>query len=373
MAVQQLTQPILNQIAAFDATKEHILTFVVIGGVQVVANKLVIQDNETGEEVYNNIESTLRLEHVIPANTLKNGGYYNATIQTIDNANNFSSMSVAVPFYCYSQPTLNITNIPTTETIESGTYTFQGSYAQAEGEILNSYQFTLYNANREVLTQTALIYYESNDSLSYTFAGMSNDTAYYIELAGHTINNTAITTGLLYFTVRYIQPASFAICDLVNNCQDGYIQISSNVVAIDGISNPDPPIYIDDKEVDLTNPDSWVKWNTGFRIQNDFTLRVWGRNFNDYSDIVNLTNDTNTENRPNKIDIKWMKTFVTGDNKETEKAYVLLKCWNGNKLPYIIHSNYIDVPDSTDKIFIWIRRVKNIFDLKIENLKMKEK
>lgn len=309
MAVQQLTQPIVNPISAFDATRAHNITFTVIGGAQVVANRLVISNNETGAIVYNKTAITMKLEHTIPANTLTNGGYYNAVVYTIDNANNESVASTAVPFYCYSQPVLTIDNIPATETIENGTYTFTGTYIQQEGEILNSYQYTLYDSNKNVLSKTPLIYYETDSSLSYTFVGMSNDTSYYIELSGETVNGTHITSGVIYFTVRYIQPASFAICDLVNNCDDGYIQVSSNIVAIDGKSNPDPPIYIDDKEVDLREPDSWVEWDSGFRIQDDFTLRAWGRDFNPYEPIITLKNDIDTPQTPNKIEMKWM----TGD------------------------------------------------------------
>ena len=309
MAVQQLTQPIVNPISAFDATRAHNITFTVIGGAQVVANRLVISNNETGAIVYNKTAITMKLEHTIPANTLTNGGYYNAVVYTIDNANNESVASTAVPFYCYSQPVLTIDNIPATETIENGTYTFTGTYIQQEGEILNSYQYTLYDSNKNVLSKTPLIYYETDSSLSYTFVGMSNDTSYYIELSGETVNGTHITSGVIYFTVRYIQPASFAICDLVNNCDDGYIQVSSNIVAIDGKSNPDPPIYIDDKEVDLRDPNSWVEWDSGFRIQDDFTLRAWGRDFNPYEPIITLKNDIDTPQTPNKIEMKWM----TGD------------------------------------------------------------
>lgn len=310
MAVQQLTQPIVNPIAAFDATRAHTINFTVIGGAQVVGNRLVISDNETGTEIYNNKQLTMKLEHTVPAGTLSNGGYYNAVIYTVDNSGAESVASTAVPFYCYSQPVLTIDNIPQTETIENGTYAFVGSYLQQEDEPLNSYQYTLYNSNKEVLSQSALIYYEADSSLSYTFVGMSNDTAYYISLTGETVNGTKITSGLRYFTVRYLQPASFAICDLVNNCEDGYIQISSNIVAIDGKSNPDPPVYIDDKEVDLREPDTWVRWDEGFRIQNDFTMRVWGRDFNPYEKIITLTNDINTTTIPNKIELKWMLADV---------------------------------------------------------------
>ena len=306
MAIQQLTQPIINPISAFDATRAHSISFVVIGGAQVIANRLVIRDNQTGSEVYNKMQSTMKLEHTIPANTLKNGGYYNAVIYTIDSGNNESTASTAVPFYCYSQPVLTIDNIPATETIGNGTYKFTGNYLQQENELLNSYQYTLYDSNKDILSQTSLIYYESDSSLSYTFVGMSNDTSYYVELSGETVNGTKITSGLRYFTVRYIQPASFAICDLVNNCENGYIQISSNIVAIDGTSNPTPPIYIDDKEVDLRDPKSWVKWSSGFRIQDDFTMRVWGRDFNEYQNIITLTNDINSSTTPNRIELKWM-------------------------------------------------------------------
>ena len=306
MAIQQLTQPIINPISAFDATRPHNISFVVIGGAQVIANRLVIRDNQTGSEVYNKMQSTMKLEHTIPANTLKNGGYYNAVIYTIDSGNNESTASTAVPFYCYSQPVLTIDNIPATETIRNGTYKFTGSYLQQEDELLNSYQYTLYDSNKDILSQTSLIYYESDTSLSYTFVGMSNDTSYYVELSGETVNGTKITSGLKYFTVRYIQPASFAICDLVNNCENGYIQISSNIVAIDGTSNPTPPIYIDDKEVDLRDPKSWVRWSSGFRIQDDFTMRVWGRDFNEYQNIITLTNDINSSTTPNRIELKWM-------------------------------------------------------------------
>ena len=306
MAIQQLTQPIVNPIAAFDSTKEHEITLIVIGGAQVTGNRVVITNNKTGNVVYEKITATMKLAVTIPANTLSNNNYYNVVIYTIDNANNQSNPSTPVPFYCYSQPTLTITNIPATETIGNGTYGFQGNYLQSEGEQLNSYQFILYDSNKNILDRSDIIYYQSNSSLAYTFVGMDNDTSYYVELKGQTVNNTEITSGLMYFTVRYIQPATFAIVDLINDCENGYIQISSNIVAIDGKSNPEPPIYIDDKEVDLRDKDSWVKWDKGFNINNDFTMRVWGRDFNDYERIISLANKENTPDNPNKIEMKWM-------------------------------------------------------------------
>lgn len=457
MAIQQLTQPIVNPIAAFDATQEHEITFIVIGGAQVVGNRLVIKDNQTGKTVYDSKVTTMKLSHVIPPNTLQNGNYYNAVIYTIDNSETQSDPSVPVPFYCYSAPELTIINIPATGTISNGTYQFEGSYIQPEGEQLNEYQFILYDSNKDVLSRSDVIYYQSDSNLAYTFSGMDNDTSYYVEIKGQTVNNTEISSGLIYFTVRYEQPATFAIVDLINDCENGYIQISSNIVAIDGKSNPDPPVYIDDKEVDLRNIDvgitqdmqngwkyihkdrfnvtynsstginnlsvntaanweivylpitvepnvtykfnfkcnvlkdyvpfspyegvrvqvlnniidsinlnneiaygyisnlisnkeyeikfipttktvyiafnfgfaadgqtvkmnisnlklysnnAWVKWDEGFNISDDFTMRVWGRDFNEYEKIINLSNQIDTEDNPNKIEMKWMLADV---------------------------------------------------------------
>lgn len=319
MEENQLTQPILNSINAFDASMDYTFTFVSIGGNQVVANILTIIDNSNGEEVYKETQSTMRLEHILPANTLENGNYYSASIQTVDNAEQVSQSSIAVPFYCYSTPSLTINNMPINGTINNNSYTFRGSYSQLEGELLNSYQFILYNNNKEVISKTNIIYYDTDNSLSYNITGMSSNTSYFIELTGVTVNGTKITSGLLPFNVNYSQAASFAICDLVNDCDNGYIQISSNIVSISGNSNPNPPTYIDDKEVDLTEDGSWVNWDNGFNIQDDFTLRAWGRNFNDFENIIELKNPNDTNNEPNKIDMKWM----IGNIKKELPKYIM--------------------------------------------------
>lgn len=310
-----LTQPILNSIAAFDATQEHIFSFISIGGDQVTGSQLTIYDNETGTKIYQGNHTSFKFEFPLSADILTNGKYYNATISTINNAGQFSEPSNPVAFYCYTEPVLSITNISTGSTIEQSNYMFQGSYFQNEGELLNGYQYTLYNSNKEKISQSAILY----DGLyQYTFSGMANDTSYYVEISGVTVNNTPVSSGLILFTIRYIQPASFAICDLINNCQNGYIQISSNIVSIDGKSEPDPPKYIDDKEVDLTDEGNWVQWDEGFNIQNDFTMRIWGRSFKDDETIVTMKNELDTETIPNRIEMKFMETSIV----ETLPMYI---------------------------------------------------
>lgn len=356
-----LTQPILNQISAFDATTQKIFYFASIGGDQVVGNRLIIRNNQTGAIVYNQIQYTYKFEHTLPLNTLTNNTYYNATVSTLNFNGIESESSVPIAFYCYTTPLLSITNVIPNDIIEQSTFKFEGEYFQLEGELLNGYKFILYDTNQNILSQSSILY---SSPIEYSFNGFNNNTQYYIELIGTTVNNTDITTGLIIFTVRYVKPPLFAIAGLENQCTTGNIQISSNIVAIDGISNPEPPIYIDEQKVDLTESGSWVKWLQGFNIKSDFTLRIWGNNFTNNEIITSINNDLDSSDNFNKIELSYIQQELGNDTG----IQILLKCWTNNNSPYIIHSNMIPTPLITDKLFIWIRRVNNLFDLNLENL-----
>ena len=175
-----LTTPILYSIPSFDASQSQVFTFYSVGGNQVTGNILTIKNNATLATVYSQQQNTYKFEHTLPAGTLTNGTYYQATLQTVDAQNNKSNASAPIQFYCYTQPALTIDNIPSSGTIENGTYSFQGNYVQNEGELLNSYRFTLYDSNKTILAQSPLIYYNTDPSLTYLFSGMSNNTSYYI-------------------------------------------------------------------------------------------------------------------------------------------------------------------------------------------------
>ena len=69
-----LTTPILYSVPAFDATKEQVFTFAVVGGSQVVANTLTIKDNATLATVYSQTQTTYRFEpptHLLMAHIIR--------------------------------------------------------------------------------------------------------------------------------------------------------------------------------------------------------------------------------------------------------------------------------------------------------------
>ena len=353
-----LTTPILYSVNAFDAQNLFVFQFASIGGSQVVANTLTIKNNATLAVVYSETQTTFKFEHILPANTLTNGTYYQATLTTKDAQGNESNASAPIQFYCYSQPMFEISNMPSGNVITNSSYAFTVTYNQAQGEILNAYVFNLYSASGALISTSNTMYNTDTSlplNISYLFSGFEDNASYSIEVTGVTVNGTQITTGRISFTTAYTKPDMFSFLFLTNNCKGGYITIRSNVVGIDGIANPEPPVFIDNQEVDLRASGSYVEWIEGYTVTDDWTLRIWGRDYNPNSEIFRFSN-------------------VNGDIITIEYCADDTNCWfemrakhNDWLWGYVTESIHIALPTNTEQMFCWLRRIGNLYELKIEN------
>ena len=357
-----LTRPVLYNIPAFDATVQYIVQFNSIGGSQVTGNRLVIATNNDNQTIYDEQQTTFKFEHTLPANTLTNGTYYNATLYTIDADGNQSVASNIVQFYCYTTPTLTFTNLIPNGTVTNSTYTFNFTYAQEQNEPLNYYVVNLYDAQSLLVATSSEQYTASTDvplNLSYTVNGFADATNYAIEVNGTTVNNTVITTGRISFSVSYTSPNIYTLLELQNNCSGGYVNLKSNVAIIDGEVVPPPPVYIDDKELDLTQKGSYVVWDEGYQVNGDFTGILIGRNFTPYSTIFAFTNvqDGST------VTINWLNGYENGDNTQPLMAYAQLVANQGGTVVYNIKTAMIEIPSETDVVTVWFRRVNNIYEI----------
>lgn len=354
-----LTTPILYTISAFDSTNEQNFTFNVIGGSQVVANKLTIKDNTTLSVIYEETQTTYKFQHTLPSGTLTNGNYYQATIQTQDAEGNLSNTSNIIQFYCYTQPTFEFTNIPVNNLINNSSFNFEVTYNQTQGEILNAYVFNLYSASGALIS-TSNTQYNTNTSLpltiSYLFSGFEDSTQYQIQCTGVTTQGTQIDTGTVTFNVAYIQPSIYSYFFLTNNCDEGYITFQSNVVGVPGTSNPTPPIFIDGKEVDLTTDGSYVQWSEGFEVEGNWTASIWGRNFVNNKVISQFTNN-NGDN---------IYIYYRNNGEDTWAELKVIP--NGWQFGYNIYSTSITAPTIEEQIFIWVRNIDNLYDIEIQNL-----
>lgn len=165
-----LQKPTLSTIAAFDATSAHTITFYVSGGDQVVKNKCIITLGTSGTVVYEDTQTTFNLQHTIPANTLTNGQYYLLQIQTLNANNDTSPLSSPMPFYCYTTPTFEFSNLPTGNIIPNASYIFQLGYNQAQGESLSSYNIDVYSSGQNLIWSSGTIYVGSNGLPPTTFS-----------------------------------------------------------------------------------------------------------------------------------------------------------------------------------------------------------
>ena len=353
-----LTTPILYSIPAFDATKEQVFTFASISGSQVVANTLTIKDNATLTTVYSQTQTTYRFEHILPANTLTNGTYYQATLTTKDAQGNESSPSAPIQFYCYSQPTFIISNMPIGNVVTNSSFTFNAQYNQIQGEILNAYVFNLYSVSGALVSTSGTLYNTDKTlplTISYLFSGFEDKASYSIKVTGVTANGTQITTGRVNFTTSYTTPDTFSFLFLSNNCQGGYITIESNIIGIDGDTGDMEPIFINGKEIDLRKDGAYVQWIEGYTVNGNWTMRLWGREFKSGKEIFRFSN-------------------IDGDAVTVSYVTDATQCWfemravhNGDLWGYTCESQHIDKPDVNEVLFCWLRRIGNLFELKIEN------
>lgn len=358
-----LTRPVLLSVPAFDAANSQAFVFTVPGNsAQIVANKLTIRIQSNNTVVYQEKQESFKYEHVVSPDELTNNTYYSATVTVFDNDGNESPESIPIQFYCYTTPIISFTNFPVNNIIQNASFNFQFSYTQKEGEKLNSYVVNLYN-NFDSLIASSGTQYPGDGTPpfngAYLFTGFENTTAYSIEVVGTTINGTIVSTGVIDFSVQYLRPDIFTVVELTNNCDEGYIGVRSNIVIIAGDSNPDPPIYINNKEVDLTEPDSWVKWDEGYNITGDFRARIWFRDPNPNSKILQFSNISGQT-----IEVYYMEGYenVTSQNKQ---SYIEVYVNSLENNSYYVFSNFIDILSETDYYIFWLTRKNYIYQAQL--------
>lgn len=356
-----MTKPIAQPLSAFDATTNHTFYFTSSGGSQVVYNRIIIRNNSTNAIVYNNLVESFKFEHIVPSGTLTNGTYYNYTITTYDVNSVASEPSIAVAFYCYTTPTITFTNIPVGNIVTSSSFSFDVTYDQVQDELLDTLTINLYDVNGSLISTSGNMYNSGNPPLTFShlFSGFSDNTIYKISSRAVSINGTITDTGLIQFITSYYSPTMFSILELTNSCDGGYVEIKNNMIIIEGQSFPSPPTYIGGTEVDLRSTNAYVRWVNGYTIADNFTMGLWGRSYTRDVAIYTLANTNGN------ISVKFVDDYPYGSTTLQTCAELTVYDGLGNK-QYTMYSNYIPTTSLSGNIFIWTRRINNIYELKVE-------
>jgi hypothetical protein len=304
-----MSKPVGVALNAFDARYEQIVNFNVTGGKQVIGNILIISEYHNAEDgtdedgqtshwnvVYANSIQSYAYRHIIPAYKLTNGKRYRYSIQTFGvdanvsqqgnhitvTGNDISTRSNYVEFYCNSKPSLRISNMPSTSTIENGNYVFNAIYESSENVRLKEAVFYLYGSDLSLKQQSDKITPQTNppNTLTWNCEGLIDDEIYYIEILGKTVEGQECNSSRLKFVVDYSYEGTYLAITATNDPERGFVQINNNISEIDGhvfnkYDKEIPPTFIDSSLLYLNNGD-YLKWDSGYQISTQrCTVQKW--------------------------------------------------------------------------------------------------
>ena len=345
-------KPILYNSDAWDASTEKTFRFLYDGN-QSFSNILQIKNNVTGQIVYQESETTMQLKHTVPANTLQNGTLYNVRVAVIDIDNNVSEFSDPLIFYCYTTPTFTFDNLQEYQVIKNSSYQVYMTYTQMENEPLQSWEISLYDISQHKIKSSGVHY---DENIKYTLTNLEDNQSYYIKATCITLNGLEVDTGFIQFSVNYKQPSIYSILTLENVSNSGYIKLQSNIRAVEAHSSKDI-VYINGEYADLR--DNTVYINKDFSLDDDFIINLLGYDLIPNALIMQLSDGDN------KIKL-YLRKGIYDINNNVEKIFVELH------IPvaftsHVCFSNYIDVPNSTDMLDIWVKKKNGLYSVYIYN------
>lgn len=346
-------KPVLYNIQSFDSIEELTISFLWNGN-QSFGNICTIKENDVNERiVYQASETTMQLKHTVPANILTNGKSYSVKIAVLDIDNNVSEESDAVLFYCFTTPSFSFVNIEQDQLIKNASYEVIMNYSQIENEPLQSWEITLYDTSRSKLQTSGVCY---DEKICYTLTNLEDKQDYYLKATCMTVNGLEVSTDYLFFQVRYKYPSIYSLLTLENVKNNGYIKLRSNIRAVEAHSKTNVE-YINNEYANLKDNTAII--DDDFSLDDDFIINLLGYNFTSNDLIMQLSDGQNVTKMYYR-----QGTYDINDN--VKKAFLELIVPIGSTY-HISFSNYIDIPEDTDMLDIWIKKKNGLYSVYITN------
>lgn len=344
-----LGTPNLQAISPFSALTLKTISFLYGSGDVVFKNNIVITNNSTNVVVYNQEQTTLLYQHMLPINTLINGVIYKIKVRIANEIGTYSSFSDEIIFKCLSNPTLSITNLLS---VNSSYFEFQGSFLQSEGDTLKSYQFLLYDSN-SVQIGASIVKYDG--LLKHGFAGLQDNINYKIALKIDTNGGILYTSSLFSFAVEYVSPQIPAFLQLENITTTGQVKITTNIIRIDAnIPDGTTYTYINNEEIDLKS--SQLEYTQGINFNGNFTLKIYIRDIFDLNTFFTLYGENDTDSSKSRIELK----------RNGNKIYVDKNVYNNQIYQIYQEMSLTDLNNINQQFIIWLQQEDNLLSLKIE-------
>lgn len=363
-------KPIITRIDAFDATVGTTITF---GwrGAQAFQNELIIRDSETLDVVYKyKTGRDMSLKHVMNielgttnedvTGDFVNGKQYQATITVFDKDGVQSDPSDPVTFWCFTEPVLKITN----EDVLNGIITMSSLYLnfyyqQTEGETLSEYYVELYDENRHLLLRSSIYYGSSSEEyLEYRIEGLLNNHTYYVNVNARTAHGIEVSTGLVQFSVKYDKMGAGALISL-KDLGNGNVSIGSNFKIVDANSNPEESIYINDEEIDLRDPDSYVNFFDGFEVSGDYEMKMKMRAVQDWFYVLCKNEDEEV------LKITYKYYDIDFEEETKRKYYFKLHIFNDVQ-DLNVFTKMFDKPTDDQELTLVLRHYRGYYALNLK-------
>ncbi len=378
-----MTKPTSLLKNAYDSTTASMFYFTTRGGNQVVKNRITIRLNSTNAVVYQNTVTSFLFQQEVPANTLVNGTYYNYYFNTYDVDDNISPDGNSVAFYCYSSPTITLTNKPSTNIVDSSSYTFDATYDQAQDELLNYLVYALYDSTGVEISNSGNLYNSNTPPVTfqYMFSGFENNTTYKIQIKAISVNNTITYSEMYTFSTIYYNPSLFSLLTLENDCEDGKVDIRSSVVLAEGEVSPNED-YIYRSKITDGDESTYIQWDTWYTPTDDiislwtnsYAIELVGSKVLTFNDGFSIPTDFQyqrwmypiadgvveylykTGNESNRMVVELKSGIPSGES--TVKNWFELYTEDNTLHTY---SNYVDAMKVDTNFIIWFKKVGNTY------------
>lgn len=368
-------KPMLCQTVGFDAAKEHTIDFKWEGPFAITTGILIIyQDNAVIKTIEHN---SMVFSIPIPANTLVNGTEYKITVK-VKNDTCESLESSPQILYCDTAPEVSIDGI--LSTITSSCVSLSLNYHQEENIPVHSFRFSIWDADGTTMIDRSEELY-SSDSV-YVFDGLKDNETYTFRLYGTTVHQTPFEYSVTAFA-DFIRPNIRQGIELSQSDSNGNITID---VTVTPISYEGKNISFTDNNtaVDITQPGACVTYQSGFCIDNDFTLQTECRAVSENCKLLELSAQQNPNTRieirsavKNNYQYDEVPKGTTDSYQygnasyirtvQSRDFYLILKVFdNTSREILLLESNRLDAEFISDKfIHIWLQKKKNLYGLKI--------
>jgi hypothetical protein len=210
------------------------------------------------------------LSHTVAGGTITNTGTdsYKWTLQVWDASNTVTSREVQ--FFAKTTPVLTF-NPPTT--INEQSYDFTATLTQAQGDLVNTYEFELYDSTQTLIESSGQI---TNFNIFHEFEGFVNGDELYVRVFGQTTGRQNFNSGLVAFDVSYSQPSVNLKPEVEVNNESSLLTVTrSDVVQIIGTGSGtfgyvNNFLYTGNTALTLGTPSSYVDFDVNIPL--DFTL-----------------------------------------------------------------------------------------------------